>query len=178
MNSRATTTIFFTLFLCAITSRANGDGGQVIATATLGQEHAVMMVNPSRATVGMVAVIVRVSPGLLPIECFLSAHGASHDAPIQCALSADPDGLGQRALIECAEASLWTISVRVASADGGLVLNGELQVAPAPPRWQSQSAWMLAWIPLAAFLFIRQAARRQAKQYDTPVELFPPPPNL
>ena len=174
MNPRIHTLLFMMFFMCATTSRAIADGGQVIATATLGQEHAVMMVNPSRATVGMVAVIVRVTNGLLPVECVLSAHGASHDAPIQCALSDDPDGLGQRALIECSDASLWTISVRVASANGELVLNGTLQVAPAPPRWQSQLPWILVWIPLAALLFIRQVARRHTKQYDDAVDVFLP----
>ena len=76
MNPRIHIWMFIILLVCAIASRSVADGGQVIATATLGQEHAVMMVNPSRATVGMVAVIVRVTKGLLPVECVLSAHGA------------------------------------------------------------------------------------------------------
>lgn len=70
MNFRANTMIFLTVFICSITGYANADGGQVIATATLGQEHAVMMVNPSPATVGIVTVIVRVSSGLLPAQSF------------------------------------------------------------------------------------------------------------
>lgn len=178
MNPRLNTMIFCALLLCALTSRANCDGGQVIATATFGHEHAVMMVNPAQATVGLVAVIVRVSAGLEPITCVLSAHGASNDAPIQCALSDDPDGLGQRAVIECADASLWTLSVRVTTSTGEFEFTGELRVAPSPPQWQSQAPWILSWLPIAGILCIRQVARRQAKHYDAPVELFLPPHNL
>lgn len=178
MNQRRNSIIFLMLLMCAMTNRAHSDGGQVIATATLGNQRAVMMVNPSQATVGIVAVIVRVSEGLEPMTCVLSALAFSSDAPIQCALSADPDGLGQRALIECAQASLWTISARLATARGEIELKGELQVAPAPPKWQSQLPWILAWIPIAGILCVRQLARRHAKHYDAPVELFLPPRNL
>ena len=177
MNSRGKTIIFLTLFMCFITGHAKADGGQVIAIATLGQEHAVMMVNPSPATVGMVAVIVRVSAGLLPAQSILIAHGASGDAPIQCALSDDPDGLGQRAMIECSDASRWSLSARVTTPRGDIQLKGEFQVAPPPAKWQSQSPWILAWVPIAGILFIRHVARRHAKHYDAPVEPFLPTQN-
>ena len=177
MNFRANTMMFLTVFMCFITGHAKADGGQVIATATLGQEHAVMMVNPSPATVGIVTVIVRVSAGLLPAQSFLIAHGASDDTPIQCAFSDDPDGLGQRAVIECSDASRWTLSARVTTPLGDIQLNGEFQVAPAPAKWQSQSPWILAWVPIAGILFIRQVARRHAKHYDASVEPFPPTRN-
>ena len=177
MNFRANTMIFLSLFMYSITGNAHADGGQVIATATLGQEHAVMMVNPSPTTVGIVTVIVRVSAGLLPAQSFLTAHGASGDAPIQCALSDDPDGLGQRAMIECSDASRWTLSARVTTPLGDIQLKGEFEVAPAPAKWQSQSPWILAWVPIAGILFIRQVARRHANHYDASVEPFSPTPN-
>jgi len=177
MNLRANTMIFLSLFMYSITGNAHADGGQVIATATLGQEHAVMMVNPSPTTVGIVTVIVRVSAGLLPAQSFLTAHGASGDAPIQCALSDDPDGLGQRAMIECSDASRWTLSARVTTPLGDIQLKGEFEVAPAPAKWQSQSPWILAWVPIAGILFIRQVARRHANHYDASVEPFSPTPN-
>jgi len=178
MNFRANIIILLSLFMYSITGNAQADGGQVIATATLGQEHAVMMVNPSPTTVGIVTVIVRVSAGLLPAQTFLTAHGASGDAPIQCALSDDPDGLGQRAMIECSDASRWTLSARVTTPHGDIELKGEFQVAPAPPKWQSQSPWILAWVPIAGILYIRQVARRHAKHYDASVESFLPTRNF
>ena len=178
MNFRANTMIFLTVCMCSITGHAKADGGQVIATATLGQEHAVMMVNPSPATVGIVTVIVRVSAGLLPAQSHLIAHGASSDAPIQCTLSDDPDGLGQRAMIECSEASRWTLSAVVTTPLGEIQLKGELQVAPPPAKWQSQLAWILAWVPIAGILFIRQVARRHAKHYDASVEPILPTRNF
>ena len=154
--------------MCAITGVAQGDGGQVIATGSIGKGSVVMMVNPSQPTVGMIAVIVRVSPALEPAQCTLRARSAMDSTPIECAMSADPDGLGQRALIQCADASLWTISVRVATALGEMNLQAELQVAPEPPKWQSLSPWILSWIPLAALLLLGQVARRcSPKKTDT-----------
>lgn len=166
MKSRVKILIFIALLICAIANRANADGGQVIATATLGREHAVMMVNPSMPTVGMVALIVRASPGLEPFECILSARSQVDSVPIQCILGPDPDGLGQRALIECADASNWIINARISTSIGVIELNGEFTVAPAPPNWQTQSPWILIWVPLAIVLFIRQRARRNGKHYD------------
>ena len=166
MNPRIHTWMFMILLACAIASRSVADGGQVIATATLGQEHAVMMVNPSMPRVGLVAVIVRVSSGLEPFECTLTAHSQLDAPPIQCILGADPDGLGQRGLIECAEASVWTISARVSTALGVLQLQGELQVSPVPPNWQIQLPWIVLWLPFAMLLLLRQCARRRIIHYD------------
>ena len=171
MKWRGNKMICIALLICAIASRANADGGQVIATATLGREHAVMMVNPSMPTVGMVALIVRVSPGLEPFECILSAQSQVDSVPIQCIMNADPDGLGQRALIECADASQWIINVRITTPLGMIELNGQFPVAPAPAKWQTQSPWILIWVPLVLVLLIRQRARRNLKHYDVRYEV-------
>ena len=171
MKWRGNKIICIALLICAIASRANADGGQVIATATLGREHAVMMVNPSMPTVGMVALIVRVSPGLEPFECILSAQSQVDSVPIQCIMNADPDGLGQRALIECADASQWIINVRITTPLGMIELNGQFPVAPAPAKWQTQSPWILIWVPLVLVLLIRQRARRNLKHYDVRYEV-------
>jgi hypothetical protein len=150
------------LAAAALAASAVADGGQVVATATQGRAHAAMMVNPANPQVGPVAIIVHGSPGLLRSPCTLTAAAATGGAPIRCSMAAEPGGLGQIAVLDCDQATTWTITVRAATDQGDIELEARITIAPPLPSWRAQLPWALAWVPGAALLLLRQVARRRS----------------
>ncbi len=158
------------LAVLLLTTLAIGDGGAVVARQTLGDESLVVLVSPVPPTEGEVEIsCMRSVSGLafsaLPIR--VDAVGPAGERVTATATDpSDKDRFMQSCVISLRPHGTWKVSVSLNSSPTPTV-ECTLVVSPAPAPWQTLLPWMLAFVPVALLVVLRErlaAAQRGRRQ--------------